>query len=138
MKIDYLGDLIKITGSFIVILTETWLKADVLDAELNIPGFKLYRQDRLNKSHGGVCMYIREDVSAQVSFSSSNQSVECLMVKIKELKSLHFVIYRPGMVTGSGFIETMDKLSEEIDLCQANGQYPLINGYGDYNFPEQK
>ena len=36
-------------------------------------------------------MYIREDVSAQISFSSSNQSVECLMVKIKEMKSLYFV-----------------------------------------------
>ena len=32
----------------------------------------------------------------------------------------------------------MEALGEEIDLCQSNGQYPMINGYGDFNFPDQK
>ena len=135
---DYLGELATMTGSFLIVLTETWLQPDVLDAEVSIPGYKLYRQDRVGISHGGVCMFIREDISAQVILSTSKQSVESLMVKSKGLKSIYFVVYRPGKVEGSGFTETMAEIGEEIDLCQANGQYPMINGYGDYNFPDQK
>ena len=137
-KMKYLRDLATKTGSFIIILTETWLNEGILDAEVKIEGFRIYRQDRVGQTRGGVCIYLREDISAQISFSASNQSVETLMIKIKELKSLFFVNYRPGGVKGSGFETNLEDLSNVIELCQSNGQYPNINGFGDYNFPEQR
>ena len=35
------------TRSYAIVLTETWLDPSILDAEVNIKGYKLYRQDRI-------------------------------------------------------------------------------------------
>lgn len=39
----------------VVGLTETWLQEDVLDSEIGIPGFRLFRRDRksIEKKRGG-------------------------------------------------------------------------------------
>ena len=122
--------------AYAVVLTETWLDAGILDAEININGFKLYRKDRSGQAHGGVCIYLRQDISAATIISESVGSTESLLIKIKELKLLLFVVYRPGTSTVQSFTCTMNKISQEINLAQANGQYPNICGLGDYNFPE--
>ena len=85
-----------------------------------------------------MCIYLHEDISAQMVYSASSQSVEALMIKVKELHSLFFVVYRPGGVKGTGFQYNLEELSSTIDMCQSNGQYPNINGFGDYNFPDQR
>jgi hypothetical protein len=36
-----------VENTVIIALTETWLTADHLDAEVRIPGFHLYRADRV-------------------------------------------------------------------------------------------
>lgn len=42
-------------------LSESWLDEDVLDAELVVVGFTMYRKDR-NRKGGGILVYISEDV----------------------------------------------------------------------------
>lgn len=46
----------------IIALTETWLNADIYDAELTIPGMNLVRTDRDGKG-GGVALYHNQDLS---------------------------------------------------------------------------
>ena len=41
----------------------------------------------------------------------------------------------PGTSLVSSFTKIMEKISQEIIIAQANGQYPYIFGLGDYNFP---
>jgi len=54
----------------IIGISETCGKADILDIEMEIPGFKLYRKDRAtinNKKGGGVALYVKNKL----------QSLEC-------------------------------------------------------------
>jgi len=54
-KRDELQVLIKTENVDIVGITETWGKIDILDSEIEIPGFKLFRKDRAavnNKKRG--------------------------------------------------------------------------------------
>ena len=43
-----------------IALCETYLTNDILDAEVDIPGFSIVRCDRLDRIGGGVCIYVRE------------------------------------------------------------------------------
>lgn len=44
-------------------LSETWLDDSISDAELEVPGFHLYRKD-WNRRGGGVLVYVSKDVKA--------------------------------------------------------------------------
>ena len=36
-------------------ITETWLKESIAESIINIPGYTVFRRDRKNDDHGGVC-----------------------------------------------------------------------------------
>ena len=43
----------------IICVTETWLNSDILDAEVAIPDYTLYREDRKNNTrYGGSAIYV--------------------------------------------------------------------------------
>ena len=44
-KIDELKDLVRLHECDIISVTETWVTADITDAELSIEGFSMYRVD---------------------------------------------------------------------------------------------
>ena len=50
----------------VITISETWLNTPVTNSEVSIDGYKLYRQDRLRKRGGGVCAYIRKDITVTV------------------------------------------------------------------------
>ena len=39
-------------------VVETWLHKDVLDAEISVPGYDMFRCDRPDSHHGGVLLYV--------------------------------------------------------------------------------
>ena len=43
-----------INNCFDIVLTETWLKPHILDAEVQIEDFNIYRQDKTGKKQHGV------------------------------------------------------------------------------------
>ena len=43
----------------IIALTETWLTEEILDNEVNLPGYSIFRADSLRGKTGGVCFYIQ-------------------------------------------------------------------------------
>ena len=49
----------------VVGFSETHTNSTVSDAELNIQGYSFERLDRTNGSHGGVSLYIRDDIQYQ-------------------------------------------------------------------------
>ena len=42
-----------------IALCETYLTNDTIDAEVCIPGFTIVKCDRLDRTGGGVCIYVR-------------------------------------------------------------------------------
>ena len=43
----------------ILSVNETWLDDSVTDDEVAIPGFTIFRNDRMSGRHGGVALYVR-------------------------------------------------------------------------------
>ena len=55
-KSTILGDMLVRDNSLITFVTETWLDNTVEDAEILIPGFTVYRGDRVGRKRGGsIC-----------------------------------------------------------------------------------
>ena len=54
-KIPYLQDLANVSNAPFILLTETHLNPQIVDAEIYIENYTLYRSDRIGRSHGGVC-----------------------------------------------------------------------------------
>ena len=60
-----------------VLISETWLKPELLSTAYSLPGFILLRNDRIGKRGGGVAIYLRADLPYKIlSTSSPNNSAE--------------------------------------------------------------
>ena len=44
-------------------VTETWLHPDINDAEIQIPGYSLFRFDREASRGGGVALHVRSNLT---------------------------------------------------------------------------
>ena len=83
-------------------ISETWFDSSVSNANVNQEGYKIYRLDRVNKTGGGVCAYIKSDIKVkqlkELSGISRDSGIHqlCLQVQIAKRKSLVICIaYRP-------------------------------------------
>ena len=50
----------------IIGVTESWLHSDICNSEISIPGYSIFRQDRLDTTKGrggGVLLYIRDSIN---------------------------------------------------------------------------
>ena len=45
----------------IAFITETWLRESIPDSIIHIPGYTVFRRDRIRDDHGGVCIYVHAD-----------------------------------------------------------------------------
>ena len=48
----------------IIGITESWATTDILDAELGMTGYVMFRKDRLGRRGGGVIIYIKVSIHA--------------------------------------------------------------------------
>ena len=48
----------------IIGITESWANNDIIDAELGLEGYVMFRKDRIGRRGGGVLLYIKETIQA--------------------------------------------------------------------------
>ena len=53
-KMDQIAHICKLYNAIIIVVTETWLDASILDAEVQIQGYNIHRSDRNGCKRGGV------------------------------------------------------------------------------------
>ena len=63
------------------LVSETHLDATVLDMEVSIDGYNVFRRDR-NKHGGGIALYIRNNFLATLCSEFMSDSLESLWVKV--------------------------------------------------------
>ena len=79
----------------IVCITETWLSHDILDSELNLSGYTLFRLDR-NRHSGGVAIFVKPSFSPSfVSIPSNNLEFLFISVKLRNRFLYIGTFYRP-------------------------------------------
>ena len=53
----------------VALVTETWFCNKHLDCMADIDGYTIYRCDRNGRKGGGVCAYVRNDITGQIACS---------------------------------------------------------------------
>ncbi len=131
-KIGFLSDISDVNTLFIG-LGETFLRNDILDAEIDLPGYNVIRCDRKDRIGGGVCFYIKQTINSEVLLSYSNSICDVLIVKTLNPDLVLVNIYRPPSATLSDFNDIMLRTIE----CCRSLPTPLSNIIivGDFNFP---
>ena len=114
-------------------ITESHLRPDVRNEKVNIENYTLFRTDRKNRSHGGVDMYVRDDLASSTSLllSFSDGTIEVLVVKIQKKNQVVLVMYRPPGAGTENYISVMKKLK---DILETRSSEEIIIMMGDFNF----
>ena len=69
-------------------VTETWLNSNVSSCELTISGYKLFRRDREGRKGGGLCIFVKDSVTADsiIIPTANSESTSDYMHEILHLK----------------------------------------------------
>lgn len=111
----------------IICVSETWLQPLHNDSEAGIIGYTLIRNDRTFNSHGGVCIYVRNELPFSVVGKSNDTHTESLFLQVTlgESKILIGAFYRPPNVHGISDIENALNVLHQL--------YSDIILIGDFN-----
>lgn len=113
-------------------LTETWLTTDVMDSELNIPNYTIFRNDRVNRRGGGVLLGCHNNFVCRRRQDFERNDLELLLVEVRlssRNKMLLGVFYRPP---NSG-VEPLEALADTLTIVSSH--YNNICIVGDFNLP---
>ena len=134
-KSPFLHDLSTQRNCLWVAVTESWLHPGILDSELlvHMPGYSILRQDRVGRRRGGVCLFLRDDLTGEIVSSFSNGVCEVLMVNVHQVNTLVTVVYRPPDTGLNEFAPILAKMEEVFQNLPAPS--PTITVMGDLNFP---
>jgi hypothetical protein len=77
-KIDEIEFTIHQKDIKLALFTETSLKDLITDDPINISGYHLFRLDRKNKQHGGVCLYVKNIIEIKTLSVLHNDEYEVL------------------------------------------------------------
>ena len=93
------------TNADVIVISETWLSKSVLDKDIGIDGYNVYRTDR-PKRGGGIAIFIKHKFHVNVRLSSSvSKQFEFLALDLEVSKTLHITVvgcYRtPSAVSGA-------------------------------------
>ena len=79
------SDTITANSFDIFTISETWLDSSTSDADIQVPGYALIRQDRgIQKAGGGLCIYIKDCYKASMVASSiSDHNFQQLWLKVQ-------------------------------------------------------
>ena len=61
-KIDEVQEFVLRNNINIAFISETWLKESVSNTVVDIPGYEIKRRDRVTNNHGGLCLYIKDNI----------------------------------------------------------------------------
>ena len=134
-KVQMLREYMVNSGTLVAAFTETHLNPSIKEAEITMKDYSVYRADRLNRTKGGVVVYLRKEAAAdaQLLASGSDGTVEYLMVYSKSYNMLIINVYRPPQTSTSCFLPVLRKLKE--CLLRLGGATPSIVFCGDLNLP---
>lgn len=117
----------------ILCITETMFNTDILDSEISIPNFKVYRTDRTVGKGGGSCIYIHDTISA-ILINDFNVP-DCIAMKLKcgVIDIVLIVVYRSPSLMYNDNISMIDRLSDTVDYFKKENEIIIV---GDFNLPD--
>ena len=135
MKYEELQLLAEESEFDIVAITESWANSSVMDAELALDGFRMFRKDRerdVEQMGGGVLLYIRNNIVVSELNEYRDRKCEAVWVRANGVKGRRICIgvcYR----SPSANDEENDALLKMIRSVAEKEKSLLL--VGDFNYP---
>ena len=111
-------------------ITESWLDQRTSDEDLKLNDYKLFRRDIVGDNHGGICVYVWENIYSCMRNDIELPNIECVWVEmmVHNRKQLLGTFYRPPNSPNV----VMTSIEDSIGLAfDTNIQNILITG--DFN-----
>jgi exonuclease III len=136
-KLDEIAYMITKAKIDILCLTETWLDESVLDSDILIDGYMLFRKDRGGRG-GGVAIYVRDNINFIDRSVTLHNGVEAVLVEIvsrtKNPNILLTCMYRPPNCSADIFDNIVDYIEK---LFSENKEVVILGDLNyDYKFDE--
>ena len=114
----------------IICLTETWLDQRTSNNTISLNDYNLYRRDRVGDNHGGVCVYVKQNIYSRRRSDIERPNIECVWIEVSvhNKKLLLGTFYRPPNSPQEALSSIEDSISLAFDT---NIQHILITG--DFN-----
>ena len=93
-KIPMLRDLMDKSRSNLLIVTESHLNNNILDAEIQMEGYDLIRGDRKERSRGEVAIYTSSNIISETLLTYSNTVCELVIMKLPQINHILVTIYK--------------------------------------------
>ena len=119
----------------IIGITESWCNPDILDSEITIAGYDLFRKDRILRGGGGVLLFIKTRYGAILNKRMEDYNIEdtlfCDITLGKKDKLLIGIIYRSPNLHDDLNAAIFNQIQKMEDTDSSH-----ILLFGDFNFPE--
>lgn len=116
-----------------IVLTETWLKSYISDAQLHIPGYEISRCDREKRIGGGVALFSHHNLPMSESATFDDGICQALFCKFDTIKLCLAIVYRPPESSSASFSSTIEFLSHQFNSVNDDSFEMCLAG--DFNFP---
>lgn len=119
----------------VICLSETWLDQRTLDSSITLKNFTLHRRDRVGDNHGGICVYVKQNIFSVRRRDLELPNTECIWIEVSIHNRTQLIgtFYRPPNSTSEIFSAIEDSIGLAFDT---NIENVLING--DFNLDIQK
>ena len=137
-KIKFLEETIHTSEKFIpvVVTCETHLEDGIMDPEVNISEYNLYRSDRITRKCGGTSIYVHHSIQIDNIEKYSDSVCEAVLLYSKLLNQVIIGVYRPPHGHPGLDINTSFKnLLKSIELFTSRLENVDLMMMGDFNLP---
>ena len=118
-----------------VAIAESWLKSFIMDAQLSIQNYNIYRSDRKISKNGGTALYVHKDIIIETCSNYDDDICSGIACFSKKNNCFIICVYRPP---GSS-VQSFSNLVEFVDdfiIQHKNSNKFTIYIFGDFNFPK--
>ena len=139
-KIDVLREVIHNSDVEIACITETWLRDHIDDNVVNVSGFRLVRLDRINSQHGGVCLYVRNNIQCNIVQDLLDSNFEIVWVHIRPTRLPRGIpciiigtLYHPPSANNQEILDHLLKCLSTIESRFPNSGVILLGDFNNLN-----
>ena len=134
--IEHLRADISSYNSDVILIVESWLKSHHMDQQFNIPGYNLFRRVRMKRKGGGISIYCKQELNAQiyVPMVAFDREFELTWITLEFYREIFYIglLYHPPKPVYATS-ELLRILEECIDEINARKEMSTIILAGDFN-----
>ena len=135
-KTEDLEAMASVLNPQVIAVTESWLNDSVDDSFVQISNYSTpFRRDRQGRTGGGVCCYIRNDLSCSIPSNLMNEPtcIECLWLRLRGANIILGVVYIPPALSLVQYQEITQYLIDCADMTLDGATDDRLILVGDFN-----